>query len=267
TTYKGSYLSQTVSVKVFASNEHVPMPAIERAIKKDMQNWKMLSHLPYVHTLLGASTGTYPPKLIAEYCPKQIDGYIFDHPTQLFRVLFELISGIESIHNAGVVHRDLAPCNILITSFGTIAISDFGASRQHASSASLSVPNNRIPSPSINFQSPECQTRPMQKEPTDVWSFGMIAYYLLGGVEPYVGLNDQKVKECLRTNQLPPPLNLENLQSKFGGVDLVPLWGLIHLCWAAEPARRIQCGVLKQWLQACYSREIEIEAEKVGVAN
>ncbi|KAJ3007146.1 UNVERIFIED_CONTAM: hypothetical protein HDU68_003672 [Siphonaria sp. JEL0065] len=265
-TYKGSYLGQAVSVKVFDVDARVPLRAIEAVIKKDLQNWKNLSHLPYVHTLLGATTGAYPPKLISEYCPEQIDGYVFSHPEQIFRVLFELISGIDSIHEAKVIHRDLAPRDVLITAQGTVAISDFGMCRRNAQQVSTSLNRQDIPRPSINFQSPESMNRPHQTTATDVWSFGMMAYYLLSRKEPFVGLDEVEVRRSISANQLPPPLDLAAIRIRFGGIDLVPLWSLINLCWVIEPERRATCDLVKHVLQTCYKKELEVAPAKAGTS-
>ncbi|KAI9333285.1 kinase-like domain-containing protein [Obelidium mucronatum] len=271
-TYKGKYLGQTVSVKDFHDiDPHVPLGAIEKAIKNDLKFWKELSHLPYVHTLIGSSTReesatrTRSLKLIAEFCPMQIDEYVMKHPEQLFRVLYELLSGLEDIHNAGVVHRDLCPRNVLITQEGTVAISDFGMCRRNAQQVSTSLHNPKLPSPSINFQSPESGER-RPSNATDIWSFGMIAFFLITKIEPYVGLSNDETRLAIEQGQLPNCPDLKARSREFSergyGGNFLPIWGLICGCWAHNPQRRFTAQYIKKGLEISFEREINVKPAK-----
>ncbi|KAI9335277.1 kinase-like domain-containing protein [Obelidium mucronatum] len=232
---------------------------IERAIKKEMENWKKLSALPNVHTLIGV-TPAYPPKLIAEFCPNQVDGYIMSHPEQLFRVLYELISGLQDIHNHNVIHRDLSPRNVLITCEGVVAISDFGMSRKNAAEASNSLNAPHLRRPEINFQSPDSFVNRNASSEIDIWSFGMLAYYLVTGTEPYAGKSYEETSDLIQAGVLPlRPEGREYIEitNRFG-VELEPLFLMIRGCWLRDPLRRFDSKVIKSILESSYRNEIGV---------
>ncbi|KAJ3235173.1 hypothetical protein HDU81_000767 [Chytriomyces hyalinus] len=263
TSYKGKYFSHPVSVKVFHGSDQIsfatiPFGAIERAISKDLDKWKKLSHLEFVHTLVGVSSKLSPPKVVSELCEVKIFDYVDKKPRELFRVLFQLICGIESIHNEGVIHRDLNPDHILITKIGNVAISDFGMSRQTDDRVTATF--TQLPHLySSNFHSPELLSGMRSKELTsavDVWAFGMIAYMLLSGVEPFAGMDAVAVKNAVvYTKKIPTMPNLEVLEEKFGA-ELAPLWGMIVMCLVRDRDRRITSQALQRHFKDMYPVEI-----------
>ncbi|KAJ3236477.1 hypothetical protein HDU78_004628 [Chytriomyces hyalinus] len=266
TSYQGTYFSHPVSVKLFHSSDEIsfdtiPITFIERAISKDLDKWKKLSHLEFVHTLVGVSSMLSPPKVVSELCPDKIFNYVNQRPRALFRILFQLICGIESIHEAGVIHRDLNPDHILITSQGNVAISDFGMSRQTNDQVTLTF-SAHPQLYSTNFHAPELLSGMRSREistAVDVWAFGMIAYMLVSGVEPFAGQNADAVKRAVvHTKQLPPMPNLAELEDKFGA-ELAPLWGMIVMCLVRDRKRRISTQALQKLFRDMYKVEITYE--------
>ncbi len=110
-----------------------------------------------------------------------------------------IAAGIEAAHEAGVVHRDLKPDNILITPGDEVKILDFGLAKmnQETSSSSgtmatvTSVQNNpTLPGVVLGtaaYMSPEqARGRAVDKR-TDVWSFGVVLFECLTGASPFAG--------------------------------------------------------------------------------
>ena len=86
-------------------------------------------------------------------------------------IMLQLLTGLAEIHNNGVLHRDLAPSNILITKDGVIKIADFGLSRFIASPdkpMSKGVITKYYRPPEIFFQAEYYSFS------IDIWSAGCI---------------------------------------------------------------------------------------------
>ena len=91
-------------------------------------------------------------------------------------IMLQILSGLAEIHRNGVLHRDLAPSNILINKQGILKISDFGLSRFIAS------PGRPLSKGvvTINYRSPEILFGAKYYSfPADIWSAGVILAELL----------------------------------------------------------------------------------------
>ena len=102
------------------------------------------------------------------------------------KILYQISNGMVAAHEQGVIHRDLKPSNILIGSSGLTKIVDFGiASARSSAESTLTQTGSIIGSPA--YLAPE-RTRDLKAdERSDIYSLGIIAYYLLGGKLPYQG--------------------------------------------------------------------------------
>jgi serine/threonine-protein kinase len=102
---------------------------------------------------------------------------------QAVDILRQVTSGIAHAHRKGVIHRDIKPRNILVSTNGDIKISDFGLSRQLDASHHLTKTGEAVGTPL--YMSPE-QFR--GEEPdirSDIYSIGIVAYELITGKVPF----------------------------------------------------------------------------------
>ncbi|CAI4219153.1 unnamed protein product [Parascedosporium putredinis] len=109
-------------------------------------------------------------------------------------ILRQVVSGLRYIHDRGLVHRDLKPCNILLASIprGThrVCISDFGCADIFAARRLMSGVGTR------GYQAPEVQFRSSpQTTSADMWSLGMVAVDMYGS-RP--SLARDFIQRCLR---------------------------------------------------------------------
>lgn len=99
----------------------------------------------------------------------------------LRRVLNGILDGLEAVHNAAVLHRDLKPNNVILRPNGEPVLIDFGAARDFSARNSRSI--TAIASP--GYASPEQYGVGGQQGPwTDLYSLGAIAYRCVTGEQP-----------------------------------------------------------------------------------
>ncbi|KAM5274567.1 serine/threonine-protein kinase 17A [Ctenodactylus gundi] len=127
------------------------------------------------------------------------------------RLMQQILEGVHFLHSHNVVHLDLKPQNILLTSecpLGDIKIVDFGLSRVMKNSEEL-----REIMGTPEYVAPEILSYDPISLATDMWSIGVLAYVMLTGVSPFLG--DNKQETFLNISQM----NLSYSEEEFDGVS------------------------------------------------
>jgi serine/threonine-protein kinase len=102
-------------------------------------------------------------------------------PEQAVGVIRGALIGLAYAHDKNMVHRDIAPTNIVADRAGTSMLVDFGLAAPAGATGSLGTPA---------FISPEAATgQPVVKQ-SDVYSAGAVLYALLSGTAPFTGDSD-----------------------------------------------------------------------------
>ncbi|ATZ18599.1 serine/threonine protein kinase [Williamsoniiplasma somnilux] len=116
-------------------------------------------------------------------------------PEEFKYYYLQICEGLSEIHDAGIIHRDIKPGNIMITETETVKISDFGISRLR-SILNKETPNN------IGFEGTPKYIAPEQildssvyLEQSDIYSVGIMMYVSLTGVEPHTLFTTQKIQD------------------------------------------------------------------------
>ncbi|HEY7223342.1 MAG TPA: serine/threonine-protein kinase [Micromonosporaceae bacterium] len=109
---------------------------------------------------------------------------------------------LHAAHQAGVIHRDVKPGNLLVRPDGTLVLTDFGIARS-AGAAQLTAAGSVLGTAS--YISPE-QAMGEQATPlSDIYSLGVVAYQCLSGYRPFEGDNPLEIA-MRHVREAPPPL-------------------------------------------------------------
>nr|WP_295643851.1 serine/threonine-protein kinase [uncultured Corynebacterium sp.] len=99
-------------------------------------------------------------------------------------IMAQTARGLQTIHATGMVHRDIKPGNLLITSDGVVKVTDLGIAK-----AAAAVPLTRtgMVVGTAQYVSPEqAQGNPVGPA-SDIYSLGVVGYEILAGERPFVG--------------------------------------------------------------------------------
>ncbi|RBP99558.1 Stk1 family PASTA domain-containing Ser/Thr kinase [Bifidobacterium xylocopae] len=105
---------------------------------------------------------------------------------ETIRVVSEVLDGLASAHEAGVVHRDIKPENILINDRGHVEITDFGLARA-ISQATLSSTGMLLGTAA--YLPPETIEENLATPQGDLYAVGIVAWEMLTGSVPFVSEN------------------------------------------------------------------------------
>jgi hypothetical protein len=124
---------------------------------------------------------------------------------EIRRLVRELLTGLSAAHDAGLVHRDVKPSNILLDgSDATVKIADFGLARIVASSTRLTLPQSAIGT--AEYMSPE-QARGDENidHRADLYSVGVVLFELLTGRVPFRGGSGSSIIHQIIHDEPPDP--------------------------------------------------------------
>jgi serine/threonine-protein kinase len=104
-------------------------------------------------------------------------------PNEAVSVALEACAGLETAHEAGLVHHDVKPQNLLVTPGGTVKIADFGIARS-LDGTQLTQAGTVLGTAA--YLAPEQAAGEPATAVADVYSLGAVLYELLTGRPPYV---------------------------------------------------------------------------------
>ena len=120
---------------------------------------------------------------------QSLDEYVEEHGSPDLETainwLVQAAAGLAAAHEAGIVHRDVKPSNVLVRTDGTIKITDFGLSKSLDADINLSQEDSVIGTPI--YMSPEqCRSKRVDAR-ADIYCLGLTAWALFTGKPPYPG--------------------------------------------------------------------------------
>ncbi|WP_443334647.1 serine/threonine-protein kinase [Streptomyces sp. ZAF1911] len=114
----------------------------------------------------------------------------------------QVLAALRSAHEAGVLHRDVKPGNVLIANDGRVVLGDFGIASLEGSTA-ITMTGEVVGSP--EFLPPE---RALGREPgpgSDLWALGVMLYLAVEGVSPFHRESPVATLRAVVDEEFPPP--------------------------------------------------------------
>ena len=136
--------------------------------------------------------------------------------------------GIEAAHNKNIVHRDIKPQNIMISTEGKVKVMDFGIARAATSNTIHSDVMG-----SVHYSSPEQARNGFIDGKSDIYSLGIVMYEMVTGRVPFDGDTTVSIAiQHLQEEMVPPSAYAPDLP--------ISLEKIILKCTQKSPSRRYQ---------------------------
>ena len=164
---------------------------IQRRFRNEMQILAELNHANIARLFDGGETADGLPYLVMEFVEgSPINQYCEDKQLsieQRLKLFCTVCAAVQYAHQHLVIHRDIKPGNILVTSDGVPKLVDFGIAKlldDHANAAP-ELTATAMPFMTPHYASPEQLRGESVTTATDVYSLGVVLYELLSGRLPY----------------------------------------------------------------------------------
>ncbi|GIL76111.1 hypothetical protein Vretifemale_5833 [Volvox reticuliferus] len=116
----------------------------------------------------------------------------------------DVVKGLEYLHFNRIVHGDLKPDNLLMSSSGKVKISDFGSAR-FCEKSDMIFATAGTPS----FMAPEmCQGKQFNGFPGDIWALGICLFMFVFGKPPFTGNTTYQIYEAIQRGELQFPAEI-----------------------------------------------------------
>src|SRR5664279_3111411 len=166
-------------------------------------------------------------------------------PRRALAILSPVADALDAAHNAGLVHRDVKPANILLTAaagrdgYEHVYLTDFGLTKATSARTKLTATGNFIGT--MAYVSPEqIRGEPLDAR-TDLYALGCVAYECLTGVPPFVR-DDQAALLWAHLNDPPAAVSVHKH-------DLLPADPVVAKALSKDPLDRYEsCAEFTQSL-------------------
>jgi serine/threonine-protein kinase len=137
-------------------------------------------------------------------------------------VAIQVASALAAAHQAGIVHRDINPGNIMLRPDGYVKVLDFGIAKLAEQEAPVTMPKDEALLlvetnlgsivGTVPYMSPEQACADPVDKRTDIWSLGVVLYEMVTGHAPFTGETPREVMTSIPEKE-PPPLTSYNKQT------------------------------------------------------
>jgi serine/threonine protein kinase len=201
-------LDRTVALKELLMQPGLTEDETATARERAMREGRIAARLQHPHAISvydvaldrGTGAGAHVvPWLVMEYVPApSLATVLAEHgalaPHEVARIGWQVAAALAAAHQAGIVHRDVKPGNVLLGEDGIVKITDFGISR---ASWDATVTRTGMLAGTPAYFAPEVARGEPPGPASDVFSLGSMLYVALEG-EPPFGLDDNTLA-LLRT--------------------------------------------------------------------
>ncbi len=231
-------------------------PEARRRFRNEALALARLNH-PNICSIFDFSSEDGVDFLVMEYVPGlSLDKRLTQESLPLDeipRLGAQLAAGLAAAHEQRVVHRDLKPGNLRLTSDGRLKILDFGLARlfhpERGVDATLSLAETSSFSGTVPYMAPEQLRGEALDTRTDIYSAGAVLYEMTTGRRPFPEPQLVKLIESILKKDPPKPSQINRKVSP--GLETILLKAMDR-----QPERRYQSA-----------RELEIDLERLGAGQ
>lgn len=223
------------------------------------------------------------PFIVLEYFAHSLgsligESYQLEKPSRIISVnttyeyLGQSLKGLERLHFAGIVHRDIKPYNLMLTNDDRVKIIDFGLSRVRGEEK-MAIPGMQVGSP--YYAAPEQERDPgTTDERADLYSVGIMAYRMVTGQ-----LVSHKQKEIEPPSRLNGELNGDWDDFLLKSIDIDPknrfssalemrlALEQVHTSWAEQSKNRCNFSAMDQSGPGLGSRKLRSGSQFLRVKD
>jgi serine/threonine protein kinase len=226
----------------------------ERFIR-EAQTAGILSH-PNIVTIhdIGEDPDTATSFIAMEYIEgKNLKSLLSDRAPfsydQIAEMIAQVAEAIDYAHRKGIIHRDVKPANIIITTDEKVKITDFGIAK--VASSNLTTTGQFLGTP--NYMSPEQVSGAPVDGRSDIFSLGVVLYELLTHRKPFVGENLTAISYKIVHEDFTPPASLSSeVPAEFNAI--------VARAMAKDPWNRYQRG--KDFALALHQLRAHLEEQR-----
>ncbi len=222
---------------------------------REAQTAGILSH-PNIVTIhdIGEDTESRASFIAMEYIEgRNLKSLLADKNRFTWDEIADLVAQIgealDYAHRKGIIHRDVKPANIILTTDGKVKITDFGIAK--VASSNLTTTGQFLGTP--NYMSPEQVSGAPVDGRSDIFSLGVVLYEMLTLRKPFQGDNLTAISYKIVHEDFTPPADLSS--------DVPPEFNpIVARAMAKDPWNRYQRG--KDMALALYQLKAHMEEQK-----
>ncbi|OYN89654.1 Stk1 family PASTA domain-containing Ser/Thr kinase [Parenemella sanctibonifatiensis] len=256
TVYRGTdmRLTRTVAIKVMHDGLGDDTD-FARKFDREARAAARLSH-PHVVSVFDQGIDNGRPFIVMEF----VEGFTLRNlitaqapmtPERALELIDPVVAALASAHEAGLVHRDVKPENVLISDRGQIKVADFGLAKALTGQTATATQGLLIGT--VSYLPPELVVDGSASTRSDVYSVGVVLFEMLTGRKPHTGDTPIQVAYAHVHNDVPAPSSLVQASWRDSRRGIPPyLDALVQACTDRDVANRPPDGqVLLEKVRRC----------------